>query len=109
VDLLNAGMRDSGVYYLQIRGTTYWFLKVFCEQEVADGGWTVSRPFCFSSDFPNPGLTGSSRSTFSRRYPPQETRALARSSRAQEASVSDGKTTFNLISRGKKSMIVSKN
>lgn len=35
-------MRDSGVYYLQIRGTTYWFLKVYCEQEVADGGWTVS-------------------------------------------------------------------
>lgn len=35
-------MRQSGVYYLQIRGTTYWFLKVFCEQEVADGGWTVS-------------------------------------------------------------------
>ncbi|XP_032527419.2 angiopoietin-related protein 2 isoform X2 [Danaus plexippus] len=41
VDLLNAGMRESGVYYLQIRGTTYWFLKVFCEQNVADGGWTV--------------------------------------------------------------------
>uniref|UniRef100_A0A336M4T3 CSON012158 protein n=1 Tax=Culicoides sonorensis TaxID=179676 RepID=A0A336M4T3_CULSO len=41
VDLLNAGMRQSGVYYLQIRGTTYWFLKVFCEQEIADGGWTV--------------------------------------------------------------------
>ncbi|XP_052866713.1 uncharacterized protein LOC128272870 [Anopheles cruzii] len=41
VDLMNAGMRQSGVYYLQIRGTTYWFLKVFCEQEVADGGWTV--------------------------------------------------------------------
>ncbi|XP_046736625.1 uncharacterized protein LOC124405626 isoform X2 [Diprion similis] len=41
VDLLNAGMRDSGVYYLQIRGTTYWFLKVYCEQELADGGWTV--------------------------------------------------------------------
>ncbi|KAF7407722.1 hypothetical protein HZH66_002259 [Vespula vulgaris] len=41
VDLLNAGMRDSGVYYLQIRGTTYWFLKVYCEQEIADGGWTV--------------------------------------------------------------------
>lgn len=34
-------MRQSGVFYLQIRGTTYWFLKVFCEQEVADGGWTV--------------------------------------------------------------------
>lgn len=45
IDLLNAGMRDSGVYYLQIRGTTYWFLKVFCEQEIADGGWTVSL-FC---------------------------------------------------------------
>ncbi|XP_063244875.1 angiopoietin-4 [Bacillus rossius redtenbacheri] len=41
VDLLNAGMKDSGVYYLQIRGTTYWFLKVYCEQEIADGGWTV--------------------------------------------------------------------
>ncbi|XP_069686680.1 angiopoietin-2 [Periplaneta americana] len=41
VDLLNAGMKDSGVYYLQIRGTTYWFLKVYCEQEVAEGGWTV--------------------------------------------------------------------
>ncbi|CAH0716523.1 unnamed protein product, partial [Brenthis ino] len=41
VDLLNAGMRESGVYYLQIRGTTYWFLKVYCEQNVADGGWTV--------------------------------------------------------------------
>lgn len=42
VDLQNAGMRESGVYYLQIRGTTYWFLKVYCEQNVADGGWTVS-------------------------------------------------------------------
>ncbi|KAG7313620.1 hypothetical protein JYU34_000779 [Plutella xylostella] len=41
IDLLNAGMRESGVYYLQIRGTTYWFLKVYCEQSVADGGWTV--------------------------------------------------------------------
>ncbi|XP_045462828.1 angiopoietin-1 [Harmonia axyridis] len=41
VDLLNAEMRKSGVYYLQIRGTTYWFLKVYCEQQIADGGWTV--------------------------------------------------------------------
>ncbi|XP_034140437.1 protein O-glucosyltransferase 2 isoform X5 [Drosophila guanche] len=41
VDLLNAGMRNSGVFYLQIRGTTYWFLKVYCEQEISDGGWTV--------------------------------------------------------------------
>lgn len=45
VDLLNAGMRDSGVYYLQIRGTTYWFLKVYCEQDIAEGGWTVSNSF----------------------------------------------------------------
>jgi Fibrinogen beta and gamma chains, C-terminal globular domain. len=42
LDLLNGGMRHSGVFYLQIRGTTYWFLKVFCEQEVGEGGWTVS-------------------------------------------------------------------
>ncbi|KAH8375694.1 hypothetical protein KR009_003404 [Drosophila setifemur] len=41
VDLLNAGMKHSGVYYLQIRGTTYWFLKVYCEQETSEGGWTV--------------------------------------------------------------------
>uniref|UniRef100_A0A8D9BUB0 Techylectin-5B n=1 Tax=Cacopsylla melanoneura TaxID=428564 RepID=A0A8D9BUB0_9HEMI len=41
LDLLNGGMRHSGVFYLQIRGTTYWFLKVFCEQEVSEGGWTV--------------------------------------------------------------------
>ncbi|XP_050432037.1 uncharacterized protein LOC126840391 [Adelges cooleyi] len=41
LDLLNAGMKQSGVYYLQIRGTAYWYLKVFCEQEIADGGWTV--------------------------------------------------------------------
>lgn len=45
VDLLNAGMRDSGVYYLQIRGTTYWFLKVYCEQDIAEGGWTVKQRF----------------------------------------------------------------
>ncbi|CRK91759.1 CLUMA_CG005393, isoform A [Clunio marinus] len=41
VELMNIGMRQSGVYYLQIHGTTFWFLKVFCEQEIADGGWTV--------------------------------------------------------------------
>ncbi|KAJ8973645.1 hypothetical protein NQ317_012348 [Molorchus minor] len=45
VDLLNAGMRNSGIYYLQIRGTTYWFLKVYCEQEIAEGGWTVSNHY----------------------------------------------------------------
>ncbi|XP_062135954.1 fibrinogen alpha chain [Drosophila sulfurigaster albostrigata] len=41
VDILNAGMKQSGVFYLQIRGTTYWFLKVYCEQNISDGGWTV--------------------------------------------------------------------
>ncbi|XP_070069079.1 angiopoietin-2-like isoform X2 [Drosophila takahashii] len=41
VDILNAGMKQSGVFYLQIRGTTYWFLKVYCDQETSDGGWTV--------------------------------------------------------------------
>ncbi|XP_064543105.1 fibrinogen alpha-2 chain isoform X3 [Drosophila montana] len=41
VDILNAGMKQSGVFYLQIRGTTYWFLKVYCEQGISDGGWTV--------------------------------------------------------------------
>ncbi|XP_066148089.1 angiopoietin-2 [Euwallacea fornicatus] len=40
-DLYTTGMRNSGVYHLQIRGTTFWFLKVYCEQEIADGGWTV--------------------------------------------------------------------
>ncbi|KOB64223.1 Angiopoietin [Operophtera brumata] len=38
VDLLNAGMRESGVYYLQIRGTTYWYaqyshFKIYSEAE----------------------------------------------------------------------------
>jgi hypothetical protein len=36
-------MRQSGVYYLRIRSTVFWFLKVFCEQEIADGGWTVRK------------------------------------------------------------------
>lgn len=42
MDILNAGMKQSGVFYLQIRGTTYWFLKVYCEQGISDGGWTVN-------------------------------------------------------------------
>ncbi|CAH0546667.1 unnamed protein product, partial [Brassicogethes aeneus] len=51
IDLMNAGMRTSGVFFLQIRGTTYWFLKVFCEQEIAEGGWTVIQR---RDDFGNP-------------------------------------------------------
>lgn len=46
-------MRQSGVYYLQIRGTTYWFLKVFCDQEIADGGWTVN---IFKIEFLDPKI-----------------------------------------------------
>ncbi|XP_042225467.1 angiopoietin-1-like [Homarus americanus] len=40
-DMSEKGMRDSGTYYLKIRGTTYWFLKVFCDMGTSGGGWTV--------------------------------------------------------------------
>lgn len=40
-DMRDKGMRESGSYYLKIRGTTYWFLRVFCDMDTAGGGWTV--------------------------------------------------------------------
>ncbi|CAG0885516.1 unnamed protein product [Darwinula stevensoni] len=40
-DLYEKGIRDSGVYYVQIRGTTYWYLKVYCNMDSNGGGWTV--------------------------------------------------------------------
>nr|XP_053648660.1 angiopoietin-2-like isoform X1 [Cherax quadricarinatus] len=40
-DMRDKGLGQSGTYYLKIRGTTYWFLKVFCDMDTAGGGWTV--------------------------------------------------------------------
>ena len=40
-DLFDKGLAESGIYYLQIDGTKYWFLKTYCEMEAAEGGWTV--------------------------------------------------------------------
>ena len=41
-DLYGKGLKESGIYYLQIDGTKYWFLKTYCDMEAAAGGWTVS-------------------------------------------------------------------
>lgn len=41
-DLRRRGVTKSGIYYILIKGTTYWFMKVYCDMETADGGWTVS-------------------------------------------------------------------
>jgi len=35
------GLNKSGVYYLRIHGTSYWYLRVYCDMETAGGGWTV--------------------------------------------------------------------
>lgn len=40
-DYREKGMNQSGIYYIRIDGTTYWYLKVFCEMEQDGGGWTI--------------------------------------------------------------------
>jgi len=40
-DLYKKGLRQNGIYYLQITGTKFWYLKVFCDMETVGGGWTV--------------------------------------------------------------------
>ena len=41
-DLYEKGLTEDGIYYLQIGGTRFWYLKVFCEMQRNSGGWTVS-------------------------------------------------------------------
>lgn len=40
-DLYDKSLKESGIYYLQIDGNKYWFLKTYCDMEAAAGGWTV--------------------------------------------------------------------
>jgi hypothetical protein len=39
--LKEQGLTKSGIYYLLIRGTSFWYIKVYCDMEAANGGWTV--------------------------------------------------------------------
>jgi len=40
-ELKEQGITKSGIYYLLIRGTSFWYIKVHCDMETAKGGWTV--------------------------------------------------------------------
>ncbi|KAI9563325.1 hypothetical protein GHT06_010783 [Daphnia sinensis] len=40
-ELKEQGLTKSGIYYLLIRGTSFWYIKVYCDMEAANGGWTV--------------------------------------------------------------------
>lgn len=41
-ELKEQGLTKSGIYYLLIRDTTFWYIKNYCDMETANGGWTVS-------------------------------------------------------------------
>jgi len=40
-ELKEQGITKSGIYYLLIRGTSFWYIKVHCDMDTAKGGWTV--------------------------------------------------------------------
>jgi len=40
-DLMKRGETRTGNYYIRLKGTTYWYLRVRCNMDVAGGGWTV--------------------------------------------------------------------
>ncbi|TRY63771.1 hypothetical protein TCAL_11494 [Tigriopus californicus] len=40
-DLYHKGLRENGIYYLQIDGTRFWYMKVYCEMTASQGGWTI--------------------------------------------------------------------
>lgn len=42
-ELKEQGLTKSGIYYLLIRGTSFWYIKVYCDMEAANGGWTVKK------------------------------------------------------------------
>ncbi len=41
-DLYRKGLEESGIFYLQIDWTRFWYLKVYCDMSSSNGGWTVS-------------------------------------------------------------------
>ena len=50
-ELKEQGLTKSGIYYLLIRGTSFWYIKVYCDMEAANGGWTVKKREKFQSNY----------------------------------------------------------